>query len=132
MAETQTAPVTGVFVWNELATRDAATAKKLFTKLLGWTAEDMDMGANGTYTVLKNGTQRVGGCWEMKGEQFNDVPVHWLSYVSVADADETVRAAQGLGMGIKVPATDIPEVGRFAILAHPATGVFAILAPKPM
>jgi hypothetical protein len=130
MADTQTVPATGTFVWNELATRDSATARSILTQLLGWTAEDMDMGPNGTYTIFKAGEKQVGGCWEMKGEKYEGIPVHWLSYVDVKNADVTAKTAERLGMALKMPPTDIPDVGRFAILAHHATGAFAILEPK--
>ena len=132
MAETQAAPATGIFVWNELATRDPETAKSLLTTLLGWKAEDMDMGPNGTYTIFRSGGQRVGGCWEVKGEKYQGMPTHWLSYVSVKNADVTVKSAELLWMNIKLPVTDIPDVGRFAVLEHAATGAFAILEPKSM
>jgi predicted enzyme related to lactoylglutathione lyase len=132
MAEAQAAPATGIFVWNELGTRDLGTAKSLLGKLLGWKAEDMDMGPGGTYTIFKAGDQQVGGGWEMKGEKYEGLPTHWLSYISVKNADATVKSAEQLGMRIKMPATDIPNVGRFAVIEHAATGVFAILQPGPM
>ena len=132
MAETQAAPATGTFVWNELGTRDLAGAKSLLTSLLGWTAEDRDMGPNGTYTIFKSGEQQVGGGWEMKGEKFQGVPTHWMGYIAVKNADVTVKNAERLGLKIKMPATDIPDVGRFAVLDHPATGTFAILEAKRM
>ena len=130
MADTQTAPATGTFVWNELATSDLSTARSILTQLLGWTAEEMDMGANGTYTIFKSGDQQVGGCWELKGERFSGVPTHWMSYVSVKNADMTAKSAEKLGLTVKMPPTDIPDVGRFAVLEHPTTGTFAILEPK--
>jgi len=43
-----------------------------------------------------------------------------------------VKNAARLGLKIKMPATDIPDVGRFAVLDHPATGTFAILEAKRM
>lgn len=132
MAETQAAPATGIFVWNELATRDPETARSIFANLLGWTAEDKDMGPNGTYTIFKSGDQQVGGSWALKGEKYQGVPTHWMSYVSVKSADVTVKNAERLGMKIKMPATDIPDVGRFAVLEHSATGTFAILEPRRM
>jgi hypothetical protein len=36
-----------------------------------------------------------------------------------------------LGGKVCQPATDIPDVGRFAILADPAGATFAILKPLP-
>ena len=132
MAETPAAPWISTFLWNELGTRDLGTAKSLFATLLGWKAEDMSTGPEGAYTIFKAGDKQVGGAWELKGDKFQGVPTHWMGYVGVASADATVASAGRLGMTIKVPPTDIPNVGRFAVLEHPATGVFAILEPKPM
>ena len=132
MAETQAAPATSIFVWNELGTHDLGTAKALLNTLFGWKTEDMDMGPDGTYTIFKSGDKQVGGGWGMKGEKHQDVPTHWLCYVSVKNADATAKSAEQLGMTIRVPPRDIPNVGRFAVLAHPATGVIAILEPKSM
>jgi predicted enzyme related to lactoylglutathione lyase len=130
MAETQAAPWTGTFLWNELGTRDLAKAKSLLTTLFEWKAEEMDMGPEGAYTIFKAGDKQVAGSWEMKGEKYQGVPTHWMGYLGVQNADATVKSAEGLGVTIKVPATDIPNVGRFAVLDHPATGTFAILEPK--
>ena len=132
MAETQAAPGTGIFIWNELGTRDLATAKSLLATLLGWKAEDMSMGPEGAYTIFKSGDKQVGGAWELKGDKFQGMPTHWMGYIGVTSADATVESAGQLGMTIKMPPTDIPNVGRFAVIEHPATGVFAILEPKPM
>jgi hypothetical protein len=54
----------GAFSWNELMTTDAEAAKQFYTKLLGWTTEDMQIeGQLGgmTYTVVKSGGEEVGG-----------------------------------------------------------------------
>ncbi len=132
MAENPAAPWISTFVWNELGTRDIAAAKSLLAALLGWKAEDVNAGPEGSYTIFKSGDKRVAGGWEMKGDRHQGLPTHWMGYVGVQSADATVKSAERLGMTVKVPATDIPDVGRFAVLDHPATGTIAILEPRPM
>ena len=39
--------------WADLATSDAAAAKKFYTELFGWTAEDNPAGPNMIYTIAK-------------------------------------------------------------------------------
>jgi hypothetical protein len=129
MAEISTAPAAGTFVWNELMTRDLAAVRPLFAELFGWSAEEMDMGPAGTYTVFKARGKSVAGCMEMSGPEWGSLPVHWMGYVCVEDADASVSKAEALGMKICVPPTDIPNVGRFAVIEHPATGTFSILQP---
>ena len=132
MAETQAVPATGTFVWNELGTRDIETAKSLLTTLFGWKTEDRNMGPEGTYTIFKSGEQQVAGGWELKGEKNQGKTTQWLSYIHVKNADVIVKSAERLGMKINVPPTDIPDVGRFAVIEHAAIGVIGILEPKRM
>jgi len=129
MAETQAAPTTGTFCWNELGTKDLETARSLLTNLFGWRSDERDMGPDGKYTVFNAGDRMVAGMYELKGERFRNVPTHWMSYVAVTNADVTAKSAERLGMKIQIPVTPIPEVGRFAVFTHPAIGMIAILEP---
>ena len=56
---------------------------------------------------------------------------HWLPYVHVEDADATAERAKKLGGTITVPPTDIPNVGRFAVITDTQGGTIGILKPNP-
>ncbi len=116
----------GTFCWNELMTRDAATAKKFYTELFGWTTEDSDMGEMGTYTMIKNGDKEVGGMMQMGDNVPEQVPAHWLSYIAVDDVDATVKKATDMGANICVPPTDIPNIGRFSVFTDPTGAGIAV------
>ncbi|RMG61620.1 MAG: VOC family protein, partial [Calditrichaeota bacterium] len=64
-------------------------------------------------------------------ESWGDVPSHWLVYFAVEDCDATVKTAQSLGGQVLVSPSDIPGVGRFAILQDPQGAVFAIIKLEP-
>ena len=54
----------GAFSWNELMTTDVEAAKQFYTKLLGWTTEDVQIEGQPegmTYTVVKARGEEVGG-----------------------------------------------------------------------
>jgi hypothetical protein len=55
---------------------------------------------------------------------------HWLMYVGTPDVDATVAQAQGLGAKVWKAASDIPNVGRFAVLADPQGATFAVFTPS--
>jgi predicted enzyme related to lactoylglutathione lyase len=55
------------------------------------------------------------------------VPPHWLGYITVEDAAATAAKAKQLGGEVKVPPTDIPTVGRFAVIQDPQGAVFSII-----
>jgi hypothetical protein len=114
----------GSFCWLELATTEPKAATRFYGQLFGWTAEDAPMGPDFTYTMLKSGGQDVGGAYALMKEQLEShVPPHWMLYVRVESADEAAARAVELGGGQIVPPSDIPEVGRFAVLQDP-TGAF--------
>ena len=57
-------------------------------------------------------------------------PPHWLGYISTPDVDATVEQAVDLGARLLVPPTDIPTVGRYAVLTDPHGAVFAAFTPE--
>ena len=114
----------GAFVWDELQTRDIEAAKSFYTEVVGWTTSDMDMGDAGVYTLFRSGdSDRAGAMTQAGGMQ---APPYWLTYVGTDDVDATAARAKELGATVFVEATDIPNVGRFAVLADPAGAVFGL------
>jgi uncharacterized protein len=126
------APAPGSFSWTELMTTDAAAARSFYSATLGWTFTEMPMGPDLTYTVFLVNGKPAAGMMEMHGPQFEGVPPHWASYLSVADCDASQQRAVELGAKVLVPAQDIPKVGRFAILQDSTDAVFAIITFLPM
>jgi len=80
----------------------------------------------GEYHVLESGGQpRAGVMSKMMPQQ----PHAWLPYVQVANADKTVEKAKKLGGTVIVPPTDVPNVGRFSVLADTLGAAIGILQP---
>ncbi len=76
------------------------------------------------------GEQSVGGMMETPADaKARGVPPHWMIYVGVHDDDATTARTRSLGGTVNVPPSDIPKVGRFAVLADPQGAHFAILQP---
>lgn len=116
----------GAMCWNELSTSNLDAAGKFYRATFGWTAEQMDMGGGGTYTIFKAGDERVGGMTALT-PQMKGVPPHWLTYFAVTDCDGTVKEVNELGGKVLVPPTDIPEVGRFAVCLDGQRAAFAFI-----
>ena len=55
----------------------------------------------------------------------------WLGYLHVADVDAAIAAIEGDGGKTLMPASDVPEVGRIAMVADPAGAPFYIMKPTP-
>jgi predicted enzyme related to lactoylglutathione lyase len=111
----------GTFCWVDLATTDPAGAKAFYTELFGWEAEDVPAGEKGTYSLLRLDGDEVCGLYKMDaGRREEGVPPHWLSHVSVEDADAVVSRVRELGGTVDGEVFDVGEYGRFAVVRDPS------------
>lgn len=109
------------FCWLELVTPDAEAAKAFYGKVVGWSTE-MSSGPAGPYTIFKTAHDiHVGGMLEMK-----DLPAGWLGYVAVDDVDTFAAKVEAAGGAVCKAAEDIPNVGRFAVVADPQGAMFVL------
>lgn len=118
---------TGALCWNELISTDLDRAGRFYSGLFGWKLESAPMPGM-EYTIIKKGDQQVGGMMAQPQEMAG-APSLWNAYFAVADCDGTVAKAIALGGRPVVPAMDIPEVGRIAMLADPQGAAFSVLKP---
>jgi predicted enzyme related to lactoylglutathione lyase len=121
----QVANLPGSFTWNELATTDTEAAGKFYTRLFGWSTQVQEMPQT-TYTSFLNGERMNAGMLQMT-EEWGDIPPHWMVYFAVEDCDASAEKATSLGAKVHVPPTDIPPVGRFAVIEDPQGAVFTII-----
>lgn len=121
----------GHFHWNELMTHDAEKAKDFYAKCVGWTYDGMEMGGGVTYWVAKVGDTPVGGIFPMSGTDFDGVPEHWMSYLSVDDIDGAVKKAAANGGKIHREPFDVPDVGRIAMIQEPGGAMIGWMTPAP-
>ena len=85
----------GTFCWVELGTSDSEAAKSFYTQLFGWEFQDNPMGPDMVYTMLKLNGKDVGGLYKLMPDMVaQGIPPHWMSYVAVTNADETVPKKQ--------------------------------------
>jgi uncharacterized protein len=119
----------GTFCWIELATNDAAGAKKFYTDLFGWTTNEHDMGQMGTYYIFQKNGKDAGAMYQL-GAEMKEMPPNWLSYVAVPSADEAVAKANSLGSkGVHGP-FDVYDMGRMAVIQDSQGAHFAVWEAK--
>lgn len=107
----------GMFVWRELSTRDPEAATRFYGEVFGWKVTTVPMGENYTYHLVYNGEKQIAGFAPKMGD--DPSPEGWIGYVHVADVDAAAAAAKAHGATVVVPPSDIPDVGRFSLLADP-------------
>lgn len=124
-------PKQGQNVWFELMTTDMEAATAFYGEVIGWKTQafgaDMpDM----PYLMWVAGETPVGGVMPLPEPAAKmGAPAHWVAYTVVDDVDASAAKAQKLGATVHAPPMDIPNVGRFAMLADPQGATFAIIAP---
>lgn len=111
--------------WNELYTDDIEACSKFYTELFGWSTDVQEMESM-NYTVFMNGERSMGGMLQIP-EEWGEVPPQWLAYFAVDNCESIVEKAKANGAAVQVPPTDIPEIGRFAILRDPQGASFSII-----
>jgi uncharacterized protein len=122
---------TGNFVWYELMTTDMKAAAAFYSAVVGWTTQDSSMSGI-EYSLFMSGESMVAGLMNQPEESKKmGSPPAWMGYVSVEDVDAASNKAKKLGATIHVEPREIPNMGRFSILADPQNAAFAIFQSVP-
>lgn len=120
------ADIRGRFIWHELVTTDPDAASDFYSKVVPWKTQDSGLPS---YTLWMAGKTQVGGLTGLPDGAAADTPPHWIVYIATTDVDATVAEAERLGGKVIKGATDIPNMGRFAVLADPQGATFAVYTP---
>lgn len=114
--------VPGTLCWADRMGPDQAGAVKFYESVFGWKVE---AGKDSGYMHIKAGDKHIGGIPAAEFVPAN-APPHWLSYIYVANCDESTTKAKDLGANVFMPATTMEGVGRWSVVADPTGGVFAL------
>ena len=117
----------GTFVWYEHMTRDVRGAISFYSDLFGWKTQPF----GDHYTMWVGSQGPLGGVMEVDDEAAK-AGAHpaWMAHVQVADLDATVAKVRKLGGKVHKEPTDIPTVGRFAVIADPQGAVVLVFQPQ--
>ena len=105
---------TGKFVWADLLTPDADSARKFYGGLFGWSFKQY-----GRYTMITSNGKRVAGIVEVKPESKKDIEALWLTSMSVADVDKAIEVVREKGGAVLNGPVDMEKRGRGALIKDP-------------
>jgi predicted enzyme related to lactoylglutathione lyase len=118
----------GTPCWVELAgTPDIEASERFYRDLLGWEIPEQSNSAQlgGYRRAQLNGKDVAGASPKMEDDQ----PCVWATYVSVADADETLGKVRDAGGTVVVEPLDVMGMGKMAIFTDPTGATCGIWEP---
>jgi uncharacterized protein len=124
----------GSFIWYELMSPDPAASKAFYDAVVGWNIDAQSaMPGDIDYRMIKRSDGgNAGGLLKLTDEMVgNGARPTWLGYLYVSDVDSRIAAIEGDGGKTLMPASDIPDVGRIAMVADPQGAPFYIMKPTP-
>lgn len=117
----------GDFIWYELMTSDPAAAERFYGAVLGWQARSTE-GSKFGYRIFGTGEADVAGLMTIPADAAcAGMRPRWFPYIGVNDVDATTAEILRTGGMQHVPPTDIPGVGRFAMVADPQGIAFYVM-----
>jgi predicted enzyme related to lactoylglutathione lyase len=116
------------FIWYELVTNDMDKAVAFYSKVVGWDIRDSGMPGM-RYMLFGKDGKDVGGMMTWTGAGAPGMPPEWMGHIHTAKLDAELEAVTADGGMVVKPATDIPTVGRFAVVLDPQKVKYLLFEP---
>jgi len=113
----------GKFVWADLATDNAATARTFYGRLFGWEFRDL-----GGYSIaLAEGRPLAGIFQKPRPADKPDARPRWIGFISVPNVGRASEAATKAGGRVVAAPAKFPKRGEQAILADAEGALFGVI-----
>ena len=103
----------GTFTWVDLACTDLDKQKAFYTKLLGWSYQDIPTGEGSVYSLAMVDGKKAAALFAMPPEMKDSkAPPAWLNYIQVKDIKAAADKFKELGGQVVVPPMDVLTEGK--------------------
>jgi len=109
----------------EIPSDDTERAKKFYNSLFGWKMEKMPGPME--YWMFSTNDERTVGGGVMKRQQPQQTITN---YIDVSSVDEYAKKVEELGGRVKVPKTEVPDMGWFVLCADTENNMFGLWETK--
>lgn len=119
----------GTPIWYELMTKDPLAARRFYSEVVGWKIDEAPpAGSAMDYRMIAAADGLVGGVFKLTTDmcQQGAAPC-WMMYLGVDDVDASVAHIVAAGGAVLMPAADLPDVGRIAMVADPQGAPFYVM-----
>ncbi|NYT40808.1 VOC family protein [Sphingomonas sp. R-74633] len=118
----------GSWIWYELLTKDAGKAKTFYDAVCGWNIDAQPAPGGMDYRMINAADGAAGGLMQLSADMLaGGAQPTWLGYIGVDDVDASVAAVVEAGGQVHLPAFDIPDVGRLAMVSDPQGVPFYVM-----
>lgn len=116
-------------IWYELMSRDPLAARRFYSEVVGWKIDQQaPPGSAMDYRMISAGDSLVGGVFTLTDEMCQrGASACWMMYIGVDDVDACVAEITSLGGSVLLPAFDIANVGRIAMVSDPQGAAFYVM-----
>jgi predicted enzyme related to lactoylglutathione lyase len=125
----------GSFIWYELMTTDPEAMGRFYGAVVGWTIgspEPTQAGGMDYRMIRRADGGSAGGVLRLTADmQEHGARPMWIGYFSSPNVDQQIAAIAGEGGKVQMPATDIANVGRIAMVTDPQGVPFYLMTPVP-
>jgi uncharacterized protein len=117
----------GTPIWYELITPDLEAATRFYGAVVGWTGRNYE---GSDYHLFESDGGQAGGAMALSAEMASGgAKPGWLMYLGSTDVDADIALAGQAGGATWWGPTDLPGVGRAALLADPQGNPFYVMKP---
>jgi predicted enzyme related to lactoylglutathione lyase len=111
----------GTPIWYELMSKDPLAARRFYSDVVGWQIdEELPAGSTMDYRMIGTADGLIGGVFRLTEDMCQQgASPCWMMYIGVEDVDDCVTAIKASGGGVLMPAFDIENVGRIAMVSDP-------------
>jgi predicted enzyme related to lactoylglutathione lyase len=119
--------VPGTLIGLDLTVQDADTVRDFYASVIGWEVEPFALGEYSDYFMKAPSTgEIVSGVCHARGENA-DLPPQWLTYVVVADLDESLRRVAAGGGAQATAIKGNAGSNRYCVIRDPAGAHIALM-----
>ena len=119
----------GTPIWYELMTKDPLAARRFYSNVVGWQIDEFPPAESKMdYRMISASDGLVGGVFTLTEDMCqHGASPSWMMYIGVDDVDACVTSIVASGGAVQMPAFDIPNIGRIAMMSDPQGATFYVM-----
>jgi uncharacterized protein len=115
--------------WHELNTWEPEAALAFYGRTLGWEFAPSPLPDGAAYWIASKDGRPVGGIFELTAPDYDGIPSHWMTYLSVKDMQEAEANTSSAGGEVMRSPVRIPGVGKLAVVTDASGALIGLIEP---